>query len=35
MERQFKLMVKNSTNINKTNDHLSPDITEHKKDQDI
>jgi hypothetical protein len=24
-------MVKNSTNINKTNKHLSPSLTEHKK----
>ena len=25
-------MVNNFTNINKTNNHLSPQITEHKKD---
>jgi hypothetical protein len=25
-------MVKNSTNINKTNNHLSPQLIEHKKD---
>jgi len=25
-------MVNNSTNINKTNSHLSPLLTEHKKD---
>jgi hypothetical protein len=24
-------MVNNSTNINKTNNHLSPSLTEHKK----
>jgi hypothetical protein len=24
-------MVNNSTNINKTNNHLSPQLTEHKK----
>jgi ribosomal protein S15P/S13E len=28
-------MVNTSTNINKTNNHLSPHITEHKKDHDI
>jgi hypothetical protein len=26
-------MVNNSTNINKTNNHLSPQIIEHKKKQ--
>jgi hypothetical protein len=25
-------MVNNSTNINKTNSHFSPSLTEHKKD---
>ena len=29
------LMVNNSTNINKTNNHLSPQIIEYKKDHDI
>jgi len=28
-------MIINSTNINKTNNHLSSVLTEHKKDQDI
>ena len=28
-------MVNNSTNINKTNNHLSPQIIEHRKDHDI
>ena len=28
-------MVNNSTNINKTNNQLSPELTEHKKDNDI
>jgi hypothetical protein len=26
-------MVNNSTNINKTNNHLSPQFIEHKKDE--
>ena len=29
------MMVNNPININKTNNHLSPQITEHKKGQDI
>ena len=28
-------MINNSTNINKTNNHLSPQLIEHKKDQNI
>ena len=28
-------MVNNSTNINKTNSHLSPQAIEHNKDNDI
>jgi ribosomal protein L18 len=28
-------MVNNSNNINKTNNHISPQIIEHKKDHDI
>ena len=28
-------MVNNSTNINKTNNHLSPQIIKNKKDYDI
>ena len=28
-------MVNNSTNINKTNNHLSPSLSEHKKKTDI
>jgi hypothetical protein len=31
MKRKFKVMVNNSTNINKTNNHLSPSLAEHKK----
>jgi hypothetical protein len=27
----MKRTVNNSTNINKTNNHLSPQLTEHKK----
>jgi len=27
--------VNNSTNINKTNNHISPWLTEHKKDHEI
>ena len=29
------VIVNNSTNINKTNDNLSPQIIEHKKDHDM
>jgi hypothetical protein len=29
------VMVNNSTNINKTKNHFSPQTTEHKKDHDI
>ena len=29
------MMVNNSTNINKTNIHLSPQLTEHKKGGDM
>ena len=29
------VMVNISSNINKTNNHLSPQIIDHKKDQDI
>ena len=35
MKRKFKVMVNNSTNINKTNNHLSPSLAEHKKKTDI
>jgi len=28
-------MVNNSTDINKTNNHLSPSLTEHKNENDI
>ena len=31
MKRKLKVMVSNSTNINKTNTHLSPQTIEHKK----
>jgi hypothetical protein len=31
MKRKLKVMVSNSTNINKTNNHLSPQTIEHKK----
>ena len=31
VKRMFKLMVNNSTNINKTNNHLSPQLIEYKK----
>jgi hypothetical protein len=32
MKRKFKtVMVSNPTNINKTNNHLSPSLTEHIK----
>ena len=30
-----KEMVINSTNINKANNHLSPQSTEHKKNHDV
>ena len=29
------VMVNNSTNVNKTDKHLSPQFTEHKKDHDV
>jgi hypothetical protein len=32
MKRKFKQSVKNSTNINKKNNYLSPQINEHKKE---
>ena len=35
MKRNFKVLINNSTNINKTHNHLSPQIIEHKKDHDI
>ena len=34
MKRKFKLIVNNSTNINKTNNHLSPQLVELKKKKD-
>jgi hypothetical protein len=30
-----RVMVNNSTNVNKTNNHISPQIIKHKKDHDI
>ena len=30
-KKDLTVMVKNSTDINKTNNHLSPQITEHKQ----
>ena len=36
MKRKFNIvMIKNSTNVNKTNNHLSPQTLEHKRDHDI
>ena len=31
MKRKFKVMVNNSININKTNNHLTPQTIEYKK----